>query len=114
VPRVDADGNEIGGIPSVQLLVPLGTYLGWNMLGEGYGAGGGCGFVGGFIPFAATKAQRVASGDPRASLEERYHDHRGFVERVREAAEEQVRQGWLLPEDALRIEHQAEVSDVLR
>ena len=114
VPRVDADGNEIGGIPSVQLLVPLGTYLGWNMLGEGYGAGGGCGFVGGFIPFAATKAQRVASGDPRASLEERYHDHRGFVERVREAAEEQVGQGWLLPEDALRIEHQAEVSDVLR
>jgi len=114
VPRVDADGNEVGGVPSVQFLVPIGTYTGWNQLQQGYGAGGACGFMGGFIPFTKTKAERVAVGDPRPSLEERYHDHQGFVSRVRAIAQEQVRQGWLLPDDAERIERQAGTSDVLR
>jgi hypothetical protein len=31
VPRVDADGNELGGVPTVQRDAPLGTYLGWNI-----------------------------------------------------------------------------------
>ncbi|MDT8759143.1 hypothetical protein MZO42_10580 [Sphingomonas psychrotolerans] len=114
VPRVDRDGNETAGIPSVQLLVPLGTYTGWNVRAHGYGAGGGCGFMGGFIPFARTRAERLASGDPRFSLEERYRDHAGFVARVRAAAEDQVRAGWLLREDADRIVREAEASDVLR
>jgi hypothetical protein len=70
--------------------------------------------MGGFIPFAKTKADRVASGDPRRSLEERYHDHQGFVARVRAVAQQRVKEGWLLPEDAQRIERQAEASDVLR
>ena len=30
VPQVDADGNDIGGIRSVFLQVPVGTYTGWN------------------------------------------------------------------------------------
>lgn len=114
VPRVNADGNETAGIPSVQLLVPLGTYTGWNEQVRGYGAGGGCGFVGGFIPFARTRAARLASGDPRASLEERYGGHAGFVARVRDAAAAQVREGWLLPADARRLIAEAEASDVLR
>ena len=114
VPRVDADGNEMAGIPSVQMLVPLGTYTGWNVRKRGYGAGGGCGFIGGFIPFARTRAERLATGDPRPSLEERYRDHAGFVARVRAAAETQVAAGWLLRGDADRILREAEASDVLR
>jgi hypothetical protein len=113
VVRVNADGNEMAGIPSVQLLVPIGTYTGWNELSSGYGAGGPCGFIGGFIPFAKTENDR-AQGDPRASLQARYGDHAGFVARVRSAASEQVGQGWLLEEDARRIVEQAENSDVLR
>ena len=31
VPRVDKDGNELGGVPTVQSDAPLGTYLGWNI-----------------------------------------------------------------------------------
>ena len=31
VPRVDADGNELGGVPVVLRDAPLGTYLGWNI-----------------------------------------------------------------------------------
>lgn len=114
VPRVDRDGNETAGIPSVQMLVPIGTYTGWNVRKRGYGAGGGCGFIGGFIPFAPTRAARLAANDPRPSLEERYRDHAGFVARVRAAATAQVQERWLLPEDADRLIVEAEASDVLR
>ncbi|MBO9574549.1 MAG: hypothetical protein J7494_02310 [Sphingobium sp.] len=114
VPRVNADGNETAGVPSVQLLVPLGTYTGWNVMERGYGAGGSCGFTGGFIPFAATKAERLASKDPRLSLEERYGSHEGFVARVRRVARDRVSKGWLLPDDAERLIAQAEASLVLR
>jgi len=114
VPRVDADGNELGdGVPSVQHLVPLGTYLGWNVLAKGYGAGADCGFAGGFIPFAVTKAERLAKGDPRLSLEERYGSHAGFVAKVKAVAEQRVLQGWLLPDDAAKLVAEAEASGVL-
>ena len=114
VPRVDADGNETSGVASVQHRVPLGTYLGWNVQAAGYDKGAGCGFQGGFIPFARTRAEREAAGDPRPSLEERYGDHAGFVTRVRAAAAALVSQGFLLPADAARIVRQAEESAVLR
>ncbi|MEL0250438.1 MAG: alpha/beta hydrolase domain-containing protein, partial [Novosphingobium sp.] len=42
VPRVNDDGNETAGIPSVQLQVPLGSYLGWNETTTGFDAGSGC------------------------------------------------------------------------
>jgi hypothetical protein len=32
VPRVNADGNEMGGVPLVLNDAPLGTYLGWNIV----------------------------------------------------------------------------------
>jgi hypothetical protein len=98
----------------VQLLVPIGTYTGWNVRKNGYGAGGGCAFLGGFIPFVRTRADRLATGDPRLSLQERYGDHAGFVARVRSVAARQVRAGWLLGDDAAKIVQQAEDSDVLR
>ena len=99
VPRVDADGNEIGGVPVVLRDAPLGTYLGWNIT-----AGGArpfhqdqiCDYVGGMIPFAKTKAERLANGDPRLSLEERYKDHAGYVAAVQAAADNAVAQGFLL------------------
>jgi hypothetical protein len=114
VPRVDQDGNENSGVASVQLLVPIGTYTGWNVLAEGYGHGRNCGFIGGFIPFARTRAERLAVDDPRASLEERYVTHQGFVDAVRRVAASRVADGWLLPDDATRLIAQAEASDVLR
>lgn len=114
VPRVNADGNETAGVPSVQLLVPIGTYTGWNVLDRGFGRGGGCGFIGGFIPFARTEAERRGRGDPRPSLTERYGDHAGFVARVRTAADAQVAAGWLLPADGARLIREADASDVLR
>jgi hypothetical protein len=114
VPRTDADGNEVSGIPSVLHQVPLGTYLGWNVTSSGYAKGEECGFTGGFIPFARTRAERQNSGDPRPSLEERYGSHAGYVARVKAAAQSLVQQKFLLPDDAARLVTQAEASDVLR
>jgi Alpha/beta hydrolase domain len=113
-PRVNADGNETSGVPSVYLQVPLGTYTGWNVEARGVDTGRNCGFVGGFIPFARTKAEREAKRDPRPSLEERYGDQAGFVSAVRAAAAREAAAGWLLPDDAARIVRDAEASDVLQ
>lgn len=114
VPRTDADGNETAGIPSVLLRAPLGTYLGLNVTANGYLKGRACGFEGGFIPFARTKSERMASRDPRRSLEERYGTHAAYVERVKAAAKQLVEERFLLPDDAARLVTEAEASDVLR
>lgn len=113
VPRVDADGNERVGAMSVQHRAPLGTYLGWNVQATGYYAGQGCGFQGGFIPFALTRAEREASGDPRLSLQERYGDHEGYVRAVRAAAADLTAARFLTPQDAERLIAEAQASDVL-
>jgi hypothetical protein len=113
VPRVNADGNETAGAPSVLLQAPLGTYLGWNTFRAGFFAGYGCGFQGGYIPFARTKAERLAAHDPRPSLEERYGTLDVYVAAVKRAAEQGVRDRFLLPQDAARIVREAEASDVL-
>jgi hypothetical protein len=114
VPRVDSDGNELGGVPSVLRQVPLGTYLGWNETASGYYKGDGCGFTGGYIPFAATKAERLERGDPRPSLEERYKSHDDYVARVRAAAAKLVEGRFLLAQDADRIVREADESAILR
>jgi len=125
VPRVDADGNEMGGVPVVLRDAPLGTYLGWNITDGRSGPAPlplqlrpfhkdqNCDYVGGMIPFAKTKAERVASGDPRLSLEERYGDHAGYVRAVTAAAANAVAQGFLLQVDADALIAQATISAVL-
>jgi hypothetical protein len=114
VPKVDADGNETTGVASVLHQAPLGTYLGWNVTAEGFFKGSECGLSGGYVPFAKTKTERLASGDPRASLEERYGTHERYVTTVRTAAARMVRDRFLLQEDADRLIAQAEGSDVLK
>ena len=114
VPKVDADGNEIAGVRSVLVQVPLGTYVGWNVTKQGYYADLACGFGGGYIPFAKTKAERVASGDPRLSIEERYGTHDNFVAKVKTATTQLVNQRFMLPEDAAKEIKAAEDSDILR
>ncbi len=114
VPKTDADGNEMAGEPSVLHQAPLGTYLGWNVTASGYLKGRACGFSGGYIPFFATRAARLAADDPRPSLEERYGTHDAWVAKVRAAAESEVRRGFLLRDDADRLVREADASNVLR
>ena len=114
VPKVDSDGNEVTGVASVLHQAPLGTYTGWNTVGEGFYKGRIRSQAGGYIPFAKTKAERLASGDPRPSLEERYGTHEKYVAAVRAAADRLVRERYLLQDDADRLISQADSSTVLR
>ena len=117
VVKVDADGNEVAGVKSPLQMAPLGTYTGWNVMSSGPFKGQMCLFaspVGGFIPFARTKAERMASGDGRLSLEERYHTHVGYVEALGAAAHKLVKDEYLRQADADAMIRQAESSNVLR
>jgi hypothetical protein len=114
VPRVDADGNEVAGLRSVGLQAPLGTYAGWNLRAAGFSEDEVCGLTGSFVPFARTRAERDAAGDPRPSLEERYGSHAGYVAAVRAAAARLVAARLLLAADADLLIAQADASSVLR
>ena len=72
VPQVDEDGNDLGGLRSAHLQVPIGTYTGWNLGRAGRFENGFCSLQGSFIPFARTKQERLDTGDRRQSIEERY------------------------------------------
>jgi hypothetical protein len=113
VPRVDADGNELGGVPVVLRDAPLGSYFGWNVTAAGFHKDQNCDYVGGMVPFAVRKADRLASGDPRPSLEERYGDHAGYVAAVQAAADHAVAAGFLLPADRDALVARAAASNVL-
>ena len=99
---------------SVLHQAPLGTYTGWNTTASGFYKGQIRTNAGGYIPFARTRAERLAAGDPRASLKERYGTHENYVARVRAAAERLVRGRYLLQDDAERLVAQAEASKVLK
>ncbi len=119
VSAVDADGNEVGGIRLPAIDAPLATYTGWNVRHADIGGTGqvlapGGTVVGGAIPFAATREERIASGDPRPSIEERYGSREEYVERVRACAESLVESGYVLAEDVKTLAAQGgEVYDAI-
>ncbi len=98
VSAVDADGNEVAGIRLPPIAAPLATFTGWNLyraqpleLADRDGS---------LIPFARTRQEREAAGDPRPSLEERYGSREAYVARVEAAAAALVAERLLLPADA--------------
>ena len=96
VPQVDSDGNDVAGIRLPEVAVPLGTYAGWNVtvpqLTELRYLSG---LVGGFEPFARTKEQRLANGDSRLSIAERYSGRQDYLDSVKRAANDLMRQRFL-------------------
>ena len=102
VPRADADGMAIAGIRMLPLAVPRATYTGWNPRTEGFGKGTLFPLQGAIVPFAATRAEREAARDPRASLAERYADEAAYLQALRAAAAQLVAERLMLPQDAQR------------
>jgi hypothetical protein len=51
------------------------------------------------IPFARTRAEREANGDPRRSIEERYQSKASYLARIRAVAVDLVKSGFMLEED---------------
>ena len=103
VPQVDADGDDLAGVRSVFLQVPIGTYTGWNTGRKERFENGFCSLQGSFISFNATRAEREAAGDPRLSLDERYPTNEAYVAAIRAAVDRLVGARMLLAEDAARL-----------
>ncbi|WP_428486389.1 alpha/beta hydrolase domain-containing protein [Rhodopila sp.] len=108
VPSVDADGNDVAGVRAPMVGAPLGTYTGWNPRARGYGHGVQWRFEGSYIPFPDTVSERVATGDPRRAVLERYADWQAYVVAITQAARELVEQGLMLDEDVERCAAEAE------
>jgi len=66
------------------------------------------GLVGSFQPFARTKAEREQSGDSRSSIEERYSNRQDYLQRVRRAATDLVRERFVLQDDVEGVVQQAD------
>jgi hypothetical protein len=119
VSKVDHDGNEVAGIRLPDVAAPIATTTGWGLRAAAFGggpAGGnmdGCESSGQWIPFANTKAERLAAGDPRPSLEERYKDHDGYAKEVAKEARKLEQRRLLLPADVQRYIDEAQASNVL-
>jgi hypothetical protein len=107
VVKTNSDGNEIAGVPSLLHQLPLGSYTGWNVVATGFYTGQLCAFTGGFVPFAKTLAERLASGDPRPSIAERYGTVGNYYFSASVIAKRLVAQRFLLLDDAVRITNQA-------
>ena len=102
VPQVDSDGNDISGLRSPEIEAPVGTHTGWAIRKPGFAEGDLASLTGSFVPFARTRTEREAAGDPRLSIEERYGTHEDYVRAMGEAAQRLVSQRLLLQEDADR------------
>ena len=87
--------------------MPLGTYLGWNVVTSGFNKGRICAFTGGFVPFAKTKAERIANNDPRPSIEERYPSFTAYYFALSDAIDRAVKERFMLADDGVRVFRQA-------
>ena len=108
VADLDESFNELGGIRLPDLSVPVATYTGWNLRDESIGnpnlfIGITGGLAGWTLPLPHTQADRESSGDPRASIEERYNSREDYLEQVARAATDLVSEGYLLNEDVPEV-----------
>lgn len=108
VPQVDADGNDLGGVPLPEVAVPLGTYTGWNVrLPELSGLDYLAGLYGSFEPFARTSEERERNRDPRRSIAERYRNRDDYLQRIEHAARGLAQDHFMLPEDVRMVVRRA-------
>jgi hypothetical protein len=101
VPTTDSDGNDIAGVRLADVTVPLATYTGWALRASPPPPpADGCEGSGQMIPFARTLAERLATGDPRPSIEERYPSFGEYHSAVMRALDGLVKDRLMLCEDA--------------
>jgi hypothetical protein len=101
VSRADSIGNDLGGIRSIELVVPLATYYPWQLRrGRSVANDRLVSFRGTFIPLPRTEAERRSTGDARPSIESLYRNRSTFIDGVELAIAGLVRERFLLPEDA--------------
>ena len=85
--------------------MPVATYTSWNLRHRSVGAEGELlSLQGGYVPFVRTRQERVARGDPRPALLERYKDFEGYLAKYRAAVASLLSAGYLLEEDRELLE----------
>jgi hypothetical protein len=74
VPKTDADGNDVSGVRTLDVQVPVATYTGWGVRRAPFATNEDCALTGQVIPFKTHAPDRVTSAgtDPRPSIDERY------------------------------------------
>jgi hypothetical protein len=97
-------------VRSVELRVPIATYLPWNLRGE---ASSGSpeeltDFTGTWIPMSPDDTARESRGDSRPSIHVLYPSRAAYVNRVRLAAGSLAGEGFLLAEDVAAVVMRAE------
>ena len=109
VPQVDNDGNELAGVKMPEIAVPLATYTGWNLFNAESGPTSLLSSMqGSYIPLPRTRAERERNKDPRKSIEERYQSRDGYLALVSAAAQELVKQRYLLEDDVDNVVKRAD------
>jgi hypothetical protein len=113
VPRANALGIDRGGVKVPAVGVPTATLTGWNLRIAPYADGEVCELNGMYLPLPETRADAVAAGDPRPSLQQLYRSHDGYVRAMKRFVRKAVRERFLLPADAAAAVADAEASSVL-
>jgi Alpha/beta hydrolase domain len=103
IPRTDPDGNDVAGVRLPVITAPVATYTGWSLRASAFAGDDLCDAFGQKLGFRQTKAERLAVGDTRLSIEERYPNHGAYVSAVAQAANNLHQQRLLLGEDVERI-----------
>jgi len=102
VPATDGDGIDLGGVNAPMVSAPLATYTGWNLRHRNAGYGAMFEFSGSTIAFPSSPEERKFTGDPRASVLQRYSDKEAYVAAIITACERLVADGLMLDEDIER------------
>jgi hypothetical protein len=97
VPKTDPNGNDLPGIRTLDVQVPLATYTGWGLRRAPFAANEDCALTGQYIPFKATAAQR--GSDPRLSIAERYPTFDVYDQQLISAINHTIQDRLLLCED---------------
>jgi hypothetical protein len=104
VSKVDADGNDLGGIRLPEQAVPLATLTGWQFRSERIGSPNTLiAMAGAYIPLATTRAERERARDPRPSIAERYASRAEYLKKIQESAQRLAQERYILTEDVPAI-----------
>ena len=84
--------------------MPVATYTGWNLRDPSIGnpdlfIGITGGLAGWTLPLPGTSADQASSGDPRPSIDELYRSREDYLQKVQDAAQSLVDEGYMLEED---------------
>jgi hypothetical protein len=99
VPKTDENGNDVPGVRTLDVQVPLATYTGWGVRRAPFAENEDCALTGQYIPLKATQAARVAAGDPRPSVAERYPTFEVYDNQLISAINRSIQERMLLCED---------------